>query len=40
MNGTVSPENDSLFRIMSRIPGIDSGERAAWRLEVLKALGR
>ena len=39
-DGTVSPVNDSLFRLMSRIPGIDSGERAEWRREVLKAIGR
>jgi len=39
-DGTVSPVNDSLFRLMSRIPGIDSGERAEWHREVLKAIGR
>ncbi len=39
-DGTVSPVNDSLFRLMSRIPGIDSAERAEWRREVLKAIGR
>ncbi|MFH0994077.1 MAG: beta-galactosidase [Pseudomonadota bacterium] len=39
-DGTVSPVNDTLSRLMSRIPEIDSGERAEWCREVLKALGR
>ena len=39
-DGTVSPVNDALFRLMSSIPRIGSEERAAWRNEVLKALGR
>jgi len=39
-DGTVSPVNDALSRLMSRIPGIDSEERAGWRQDVLKAIGR
>jgi hypothetical protein len=39
-DGTVSPDNDALSRLMSNVPGIDSEERADWCQDVLKALGR
>ncbi len=39
-DGTVSPVNDALSHLLSRIPEIDSGERAGWRRDVLKAIGR
>jgi hypothetical protein len=39
-DGSVFPDNDAFSCLMSRIPGVDSGERAGWRREVLRALGR
>jgi hypothetical protein len=39
-DGTVTPANDVLSRLMSSIPGIDSEARAGWRQAVLKAIGR
>lgn len=39
-DGTVSPVNDALSRLMSSVPGIDSEERAGWRQDLLKAIGR
>jgi hypothetical protein len=39
-DGTVSPVNEALSGLLSRIPEIDSRERADWRRDVLKAIGR
>jgi len=39
-DGTVTPANDALTRLLSVIPGIDSQERAHWRRDVLNAIGR
>ncbi|MBI5593378.1 MAG: beta-galactosidase [Deltaproteobacteria bacterium] len=39
-DGMVSPVNDELSRLMSNVPGLDSEERAGWRKDVLKAIGR
>jgi hypothetical protein len=39
-DGMVSPVNEALSGLLSRIPEIDSRERADWRRDVLKAIGR
>jgi len=39
-DGTVSPVNDTLSRLLSRIPGIDTEDRVLWRENVLQAIGR
>lgn len=39
-DGTVSPVNDTLSNLMSRIPGIDTEERVPWREEALQAIRR
>ena len=39
-DGSISPANDALSRLLSCVPGIDSLARAGWRRDVLKAMGR
>jgi hypothetical protein len=39
-DGTITPSNDSLALLLSRIPEVDTAERTKWRQEVLKVFDK
>ena len=39
-DGTITPSNDSLAQLLSRIPDVDTAERKKWRQDMLKEFGK